>query len=70
MNQRTTSGSSLIAHQTIFARAGRTAPGFATTYQTFERTLTLRQRSKSAIQNYGLSIAKVALHFGMDHYLL
>ncbi|MBE0640350.1 MAG: hypothetical protein IH598_17695, partial [Bacteroidales bacterium] len=38
-------------------------PGFAQTYQTFERTLTLRQRSKSAMQNYGRSITKVAIFF-------
>lgn len=66
MNTKKNSGSFRTKGETILAKACRTVPGFATTYQTFERTLTLRQRSKSAMQNYGRSIAKVALHFGMD----
>jgi integrase/recombinase XerD len=66
MNTRKNSGSFRTRGETIIAKACRTVPGFAETYQTFERTLTLRQRSKSAMQNYGRSIAKVALHFGMD----
>jgi integrase/recombinase XerD len=32
----------------------------------FEQSMTLRQRSKSAITNYGRSVSKVALHFGAD----
>jgi integrase/recombinase XerD len=66
MNTKKNSGSFRTKGETIIAKACRTVPGFAETYQTFERTLTLRQRSKSAMQNYGRSIAKVALHFGMD----
>ncbi len=66
MNTKKNSGSFRNRGETIIAKACRTVPGFATTYQTFERTLTLRQRSKSAMQNYGRSIAKVAIHFGMD----
>jgi integrase/recombinase XerD len=52
--------------ETIIAKACRTVPGFAKTYETFERNMTLRQRSKSAMTNYARSIAKVALHFGID----
>lgn len=66
MNTKKNSGSFRTKGETIIAKACRTVPGFAETYQTFERTLTLRQRSKSAMQNYGRSIAKVALHFGID----
>lgn len=66
MNTKKNSGSFRNRGETIIAKACRTVPGFAETYQTFERTLTLRQRSKSAMQNYGRSIAKVAIHFGMD----
>jgi integrase/recombinase XerD len=66
MNTKTNSGSFRTMGETIIAKACRTVPGFAETYQTFERTLTLRQRSKSAMQNYGRAIAKVALHFGTD----
>lgn len=66
MNTKKNSGCFRTGGETIIAKACRTVPGFAETYQTFERTLTLRQRSKSAMQNYGRSIAKVALHFGMD----
>jgi len=66
MNTKTNSGSFRTMGETIIAKACRTVPGFAETYQTFERTLTLRQRSRSAMQNYGRAIAKVALHFGTD----
>lgn len=66
MNTQKKRGSFRTGGETIIARACRTVPGFAQTYQTFERTLTLRQRSKSAMQNYGRSIAKIAIHFGTD----
>jgi len=66
MNTQKKRGSFRTGGETIIAKACRTVPGFAATYQTFERTLTLRQRSKSAMQNYGRSIAKVAIHFGTD----
>jgi hypothetical protein len=52
--------------ETIIAKACRTVPGFAKTHEAFERNMTLRQRSKSASNNYARSIAKVALHFGTD----
>jgi hypothetical protein len=68
MNTKKNSGSFRTSGETIIARACRTVPGFATTYQTFERTLTLRRRSKSAMQNYGRSIAKVALSFNMGFW--
>jgi len=32
----------------------------------FEQQTTLEQGSKSALQNYGRSIAKIANHFGAD----
>jgi len=66
MNTQKKSGSFRTKSETIIAKACRTIPGFATTYQTFERTLTLRQRSQSATNNYGRSLAKLALHFGVD----
>ena len=66
MNTKKNSGSFRTSGETIIAKACRTVPGFAETYQTFERTLTLRQRSKSAMQNYGRSIAKVAFYFNTD----
>jgi len=51
MNTQKKRGSFRTGGETIIAKACRTVPGFAETYQTFERTLTLRQRSKSAMQN-------------------
>lgn len=66
MNTNKRRGSFRTGGETIVAKACRTVPGFAETYQTFERTLILRQRSKSSIQNYGRSIAKIALYFGTD----
>ena len=60
------SGSFRTKGETIIAKACRTIPGFAKTHETFERNLTLRQRSKSATDNYGRSLAKLALHFGID----
>jgi len=63
MNTKKNSGSFRTGGETIIARACRTVPGFAKTDQTFERTLTLRQRSKSAMQNYGRGIAKVVVLF-------
>ena len=65
MNNKKNSGSFRTGGETIITRACRTVPGFAKTYQTFERTLTLRQRSKSAMQNYGRSIAKVVVFFNI-----
>jgi integrase/recombinase XerD len=65
MNTKKNSGSFRTSGETIIARECRTVPGFTETYQTLERTLTLRQCSKSAMQNYGRSIANVALHFGI-----
>lgn len=59
-------GSFRTQSETIIAKACKTVPGFAATYQTFERSMTLRQRSKSAITNYARAVAKVALHFGID----
>ena len=66
MNTKKKGGSFRTAGETIIAKACRTVPDFAKTYQTFERAQTLGQRSKSAIHNYGRSLAKVALHFGID----
>jgi len=66
MNTKKKGGSFRTAGETIIAKACRTVPGFAKTYQTFERAQTLGQRSKSTIKNYGRSLAKVALHFGID----
>lgn len=66
MNTQKKSGSFRTKGETIIAKACRTVPGFAKTYQTFEHTMTLRQRSKSAMSNYARAISKVALHFGVD----
>jgi hypothetical protein len=66
MNTTKKSGSFRTKGETIITRACKTVPGFAQTWQKFEQAMTLRQRSKSAITNYGRSVAKVALHFGID----
>jgi hypothetical protein len=66
MNTKKNSGCFRTRGETIIAKACRTVPGFAETYQTFERTLTLRQRSKSAMQNYVRCIAQATLHFNLD----
>jgi len=65
-NQPTLKGSFRTKGETLVAKACRTVPGFNQTYNEFERHLTLQQRSKSAMMNYGRSLAKVALHFGID----
>ena len=65
MNTKKNSGSFRTGGKTIIARACRTVPGFAKTDQTFERTLTLRRRSKSAMQNYGRRIAKIVVFFNI-----
>jgi len=65
MNTKKNSGSFRTGGETIIASACRTVPGFAKTDQTFERTLILRQRSKSAMQNYGRRIAKVVVFFNI-----
>lgn len=52
--------------ETLIAKSCRIVPGFDQTYHTFERKLTLQQRSRSALLNYGRGIAKVALHFGIN----
>ena len=66
MNTTKESGSFRTKGETIITRACKTVPGFAQTWQKFEQSMTLRQLSKSAITNYGRSVAKVALHFGID----
>jgi site-specific recombinase XerD len=66
MNTSRKSGSFRTKGETIITRACKAVPGFAATWQKFEQSMTLRQRSKSAITNYGRSVAKVALHFGTD----
>jgi site-specific recombinase XerD len=66
MNTEKKRGSFRTQGETIIARACKTVPGFAATYQTFERSMTLDQRSKSAMTNYARAVAKVALHFGVD----
>jgi integrase/recombinase XerD len=65
-NQPTLKGSFRTKGETLIAKACRTVPGFDQTYNEFERHLTLQQRSKSAMMNYGRSLAKVALHFSID----
>lgn len=62
----TLKGSFRTKGETLIAKACRTVPGFNQTYNEFDRHLTLLQRSKSAMLNYGRSLAKVALHFSMD----
>jgi len=46
MNTKKNSGSFRISGETIIAGASRIVPGFAETYQTYEKTFTLRQRNK------------------------
>jgi hypothetical protein len=72
MNTKKNSGCFRTGGETIIAKACRTVPGFAQTYQTFERTLTLRQRSKSAMQNYGRSFASGSGSFlnGLPTFML
>ena len=59
-------GSFRTKGETIITKAIRTVPGFGDTYQRFEQQLVLKQRSFSAVQNYGRGIAKIAIHFGID----
>ncbi len=66
MKQQTKNGSFRTKGETIVAKAIRTVPGFGDTYRKFEQQTTLEQGSKSALQNYGRSIAKIANHFGAD----
>lgn len=66
MNTTKKSGSFRTKGETIITRACKTVPGFAATWQKFEQAMTLKQRSQSAMTNYGRSVAKVALHFGID----
>jgi site-specific recombinase XerD len=66
MKEPSKTGSFRTRGETIISKASRTVPGFGETYQKFEQHLVLHQRSFSALKNYGRSIAKVALHFGMD----
>lgn len=66
MNIKSKSGSFRTTGPTIIALACSQVPGFAKTYSAFVRTLTVRQRSSSAIENYARSIAKVTLHFKID----
>lgn len=66
MNTKKNSGSFRTSGPTLVAMACSQVPGFAKTYSTFLKTLTIRQRSRSAIDNYARSLAKVALHFKID----
>jgi len=66
MNTKKNSGSFRTSGPTLIALACSRVPGFAATYSTFLKTLTIRQRSRSAIDNYARSLAKVALHFKID----
>lgn len=63
-------GSFRTKGETIINKAIRTVPGFGDTYQRFEQQLVLKQRSLSAVRNYGRAIAKVAIHFGIDPLIL
>ena len=66
MKKQKSGGSFRTKGETIVAKAIRTVPGFGDTYRKFEQQTTLEQGSKSALQNYGRSIAKIANHFGVD----
>ena len=66
MKQQSERGSFRTKGETIITKAIRTVPGFDETYRKFKQQLVLKQRSKSAVLNYGRAIAKVAIHFGMD----
>lgn len=66
MKKQKSGGSFRTKGETIVAKAIRTVPGFGDTYRKFEQQITLEQGSKSALQNYGRSIAKIANHFGVD----
>jgi len=66
MNTKKNSGSFRTSGPTLVAMACSQVPGFAKTYSTFLKTLTIRQRSRSAIDNYARSLAKVAIHFKID----
>lgn len=54
-------GSYRTRGETIIERVCRTVPGFEKTCRYFKQQIVIRQRSKSAINNYGRSIAKIAL---------
>jgi integrase/recombinase XerD len=66
MKKQSKSGSFRSKGETIVVKAIRTVPGFGDTYRKFEQQLVLMQRSKSASQNYGRSLAKLAIHFQID----
>lgn len=66
MKTKSQRGSFRTKGETIIAKACRTVPGFGDTYRKFEQQLVLQQRSRSALQNYGRSLAKLAIHFQLD----
>jgi len=66
MKRQSKSGSFRTKGETILSKAIRTVPGFGETYRKFEQQSVLRQRSQSALRNYGTAIAKIAIHFGSD----
>ena len=66
MKKQPKSGSFRTKGETIVAKAICTVHGFGDTYRKFEQQTTLEQGSKSALQNYGRSITKIANHFGTN----
>lgn len=66
MKTKSQRGSFRTKGETIIAKACRTVPGFGDTYRKFEQQLVLQQRSRSALENYGRSLAKLAIHFQLD----
>ena len=54
--------------ETIITKACRTVPGFDDTCRKFEQQLVLQLRSHNALQYYSRSLAKLAIHFGIDTF--
>ena len=51
-------------YNTLVSQAKTNVPGFKDAYALFVQRVSIDQKSKSLISNYGRSLASIALHFG------
>lgn len=57
-------------HNTLVMQAKAHVPGFTEAYALFVQRVSIDQKSKSLISNYGRSLATIALHFGRVPHLI